>query len=354
MSACSAGRLAVRHGREAEIAIHCGPSNVMKAPRILFLAILVGAHALAQAIDVGPAPGRLIDVEGRKLHFKCSGSGSPSVILEAGASAFALDWSLVQPQIARTNRVCSYDRLGSGWSDLRLDVETPARVVTELHGALTAASEKPPFVMVGASAGGLFVRLYQLDYPSEVAGLVFVDPATEDHLFTMFGGQAVPIASLTADQLRASLPATGSVPIPRRSPEMGTPFDRLPADSYQLRIKLDQRLIDSYPASVSADIVRESSEGQRAALARLLDSRRPGSKPLGDLPVVVLTRGRDMTPGLTETHGALARLSRNSRQTVVPGAGHEIHLFEPEAVIQAIQDVSASVRQRGPLPSRTF
>jgi pimeloyl-ACP methyl ester carboxylesterase len=296
----------------------------------------------------------LINVAGRKLHFNCSGSGSPTVILEAGASAFALDWSLVQPEIARTNRVCSYDRLGSGWSDLRLDVETPARVVAELHGVLTAAGENPPFVMAGASAGGLFVRLYQLDYPGEVAGLVFVDPATEDHLFTMFEGQAVPIASLTADQLGFSLPATGSVPIPRRSPQMGTPFDRLPADLYQLRIKLDQRLIDSYPASVSAEIVRESSEGQRAALARLLDSRRPRSKPLGELPVVVLTRGLDMTPGLEETHAALARLSTNSRQTVVAGAGHEIHLFQPSAVIQAIRDVSTSIRQRSALPSRSL
>jgi pimeloyl-ACP methyl ester carboxylesterase len=135
---------------------------------------------------------------------------------------------------------------------------------------------------------------------------------------------------------------------------MGAPFDRLPGDLYQLRIKLDQRLIDSYPSSVSADIVRESSEGQRAMLARLLDSRRAGNRPLGGLPVVVLTRGRDMTPGLAETHAALARLSTNSRQTVVAGAGHEIHLFQPGAVIQAIRDVSASIRQRIPLLPRSL
>src|SRR5438067_7809623 len=64
-----------------------------------------------------PPPGRLVDVGGRKLHLLCSGAGSPTVILEAGASAFAIDWALVQPEIARTNRVCSYDRAGHGWSD---------------------------------------------------------------------------------------------------------------------------------------------------------------------------------------------------------------------------------------------
>src|SRR6185503_7396802 len=139
----------------------------------------------------GPPPGRLVDVGGRKLHVNCAGSGSPTVVLEAGASSFALDWSLVQPEIARTQRVCSYDRAGSGWSDPRPDVETPARIAADLHAALAAAGERPPYVLVGHSAGGLYVRLYQLEHPNEVVGLVLVDPATEDRLFTLFQGRAV-------------------------------------------------------------------------------------------------------------------------------------------------------------------
>ena len=327
--------------------------------------LLVSATLAAQQIDIGPPPGRLIDVGGRKLHLNCSGPSErtgptaspqtgrsertgPTVILEAGASSFAIDWSLVQPEVARSHRVCSYDRAGSGWSDPRTDVETSARIVADLHALLGAAGEKPPYVMVGASAGGLYVRLYQLDYPSEVVGLVFVDPATEDRLFTMYQQRAVLIGSLTAEQLATMQPTT-AIPIPSRAPQTGPPFDRLPMDLYQLRIKIDQRLIASMPATVSPEIVREASEGQRAGLARLLESRDRADNPMKSVPVIVLSRGQDAGQGLAQTHAGLARLSNNSRHEVVSTAGHEIHLFTPAVVIQAIEDVAMAATERQPL-----
>jgi pimeloyl-ACP methyl ester carboxylesterase len=313
----------------------------------LYVAFLSAANGFAQPGDIGEAPGLLVDVGGRTLHINCSGSGSPTVILEAVASSFALDWSLVQPEIARTHRVCSYDRAGSGWSDPRGEVDTPARVVRDLHTLLSASGEKSPFVLVGASMGGVYVRLYQLEYPNDVAGIVFVDASTEEGLFAMFQGRGVAIASLTAEQLRSTL-SVGPVAIPRRSPQTGTPFDRLPPELYQLRIKLDQRLIDSFPPTVSADIVRESSEGQRDALAKLLASRNGGNLPLRDRPVVVLTRG-DLKG---DAQALLSRLSTNSRQTVVADAGHEIHLFAPSVVVQAIHDVAMAAGQQRPLPQR--
>ncbi len=129
----------------------------------------------------------------------------------------------------------------------------------------------------------------------------------------MFQQKVVTIGSLTAEQLRSTLPSTGSVTNSSRSPQTGPPFNRLPPDLYQLRITLDQRLIASVPASVSVDVLRESAEGQRAALARLLESRAKQEHPIGDRPTVVLTRGQDMTPGIAENHAGLARLSTNSR-----------------------------------------
>lgn len=318
--------------------------RIVAAVALLVISLLPSSIAGRQN-DAGPAPGRLIDIGGRRLHLHCSGSGAPTVILEAGASSFAIDWALVQPDVAERQRVCSYDRTGSGWSDAAVLVETPARVVADLHALLTAAGERPPYVLVGASMGGLYVRLYQLDHPADVAGLVLVDPVTEDRLFTQVEGKTVTIASLTADQLRPTLPS-GPVNIPVRKPQTGSPFDRLPPDRYAQRIALDERLIASFPPSVSAAIVHESAEGRRAALARLLASRDQDSTPLRRSPLVVLTRGQNPTPGLAEDHATLARLSSQGQHRVVTEAGHEIHLYAPAVVVQAIRDVSSSLRAR--------
>lgn len=323
----------------------------MRAASLLLVALVAAPQLSAQQPDIGPPPGRLVDIGGRKLHLICSGSGLPTVVLEAGASSFAIDWTLVQSQIARTNRVCSYDRAGMGWSDPRGDVDTPARIVADLRALLVQSRERPPFVLVGASAGALYVRLYQLDYPDDVFGMVLVDPATEDRLFTMYQGQAVAIASLDAEQLRTTLP-TSAVPVPRREPQSGAPFDRLPADLYQLRLKLEQRLIASVPETVPASVVQESAEGERAALARLLESRLDPEAPIRRIPLVVLTRGQDMTLGIMENHEELARLSTNNRHSLIRESGHEIHLFAAPHVALAIGDVVTVTRRGVRLPRR--
>ena len=306
------------------------------------------ALVAAQAIDIGPAPGRLIDIGGRRLHINCAGSGSPTVVLEAGASSFAIDWSLVQPEVAKSTRVCSYDRAGSGWSDARPTVDTPPRVVEDLRAALQTAGEKPPYVMVGASRGGFFVRLFTATHPADVVGLVLVDPSSEDRLFTMFNGQAVTIASLTAEQYRSIQP-TAPVPIAPRPPQTGAPFDRLPAPLYETRVAIDRKLIASMPPTVPPEVVLEYGEGDRAMQAAFAETRAKQQHPLDDRPLVVLTRGLDSTQPVIDVHAALARLSNNSRHIVVKDSGHEVHLFQPAVVVQAIRDVMQSAREKKPL-----
>jgi pimeloyl-ACP methyl ester carboxylesterase len=314
------------------------------------VALCAGVALPAQVPDLGPPPGRLIDIGGRRLHLHCTGAGSPTVVLEHGASAFAIDWTLVQREVERTNRVCSYDRAGSGWSDRATRI-AGASAARDLDALLRAAGEAPPYVLAGASLGGLLARLYQADYPTHVAGMVLVDPATEDRLFTMLDGQPVLIASLSAEQLRRTIPRR-AVAVPRRRPQTGAPFDRLPRELYEQRIRLDERLIASVPDTVSHEIVLSSAEAERARLARLRELRARGERPLGALPLVVLTRDLQPNEGPWAVHAGLARLSTNSRHTVVAGAGHEIHLFAPEAVVQAISDVLASLRAGTPLPPR--
>ena len=316
--------------------------------RSVLLMVLFASEAFAQA-PLPTAPGRLIDVGGRKLHVLCSGEGAPTIVLEAGASAFAIDWTLVQREVSRGNRTCSYDRAGMGWSDPTTP-ENRASSAHDLHTLLERAGEKGPFVLVGASRGGLLVRNYLRTYADEVAGFVFVDPSTEDRLFTMLNGQGIAIAELSAEQLATTFP-TKTIPIPRRNPQRGAPFDKLPPELYQVRIQLDEKLIASAPDSVTPDVVALGQESERALLAGLLATRRE-STPLGSRPTVVLSRGDEKNEGREGSHVALARLSTNSRHSVIAGAGHEIHLFEPTAVITAIVDVVRAVREKSKLPAR--
>jgi pimeloyl-ACP methyl ester carboxylesterase len=316
----------------------------------LFLSLCMATLVPTQSVDLGSPPGRLVDIGGRKIHMVCTGSGTPTVILEAGASSFAIDWTLVQAEIARTNRVCSYDRAGSGFSD-PATAGPGGGVTADLHAALQAAGERPPYVMVGASLGGIYVRLYEAQYPDEVVGLVFVDPAHEDRLFLMFEGKPVTIASLTAEQRRSIIPP-GPMKVPRRRPQTGAPFDRLPRELYELRVKLDRQLIASIPASVPYEAVAASAEQERAGLAKLKEISAARPHALGDRPLVVLTRGVDSSQALKDVHAGLARLSTNSQYRVVAGSGHEIHLFQPRAVIQAIRDVLEAQRSKKPLPAR--
>jgi pimeloyl-ACP methyl ester carboxylesterase len=303
---------------------------------------------LAQQPEIPPPPGKLVAIGDRKLHLLCSGQGAPTILLEAGASSFAIDWTLVQRELQTSNRVCSYDRAGMGWSDPA--PATGATDTADLHQLLATAGERPPYVMVGASRGGMLVRAYLAEHPADILGLVFVDPATEDNLWSMVNGRALLMASLTPEQLRSTLPKQ-TVAIPRRKPQTGRPFDQLPAELYRQRIALDERLIASGPETLTPEAIEALQTREVAFLARLLATRAAGT-PFGDRPTVVLTRGDERSQGRESVHAALAKLSTNSRHSIIPGAGHEIHLFEPTAVTTAIQDVLQAIKNKAPLPAR--
>src|SRR6266487_4781642 len=142
----------------------------------------VGAiyQAIATARDrrAYPPPGQLIDVGGYKLHIFCMGQGSPTVILDHVGAGNSAQWALVQPEIAKTTRVCAYDRAGFGWSDPGPAPRDARQNVQELHMLLTNAQIAPPYVLVGHSFGGDVARLYADQYRDQVAGMVLVDPGT--------------------------------------------------------------------------------------------------------------------------------------------------------------------------------
>jgi hypothetical protein len=134
------------------------------------LGIVYQQAAEASDKQAYPPPGQMVDVDGYRLHIYCVGEGSPTVILEAGTGGSSLDWSLVQPAIAETTRVCAYDRQGYAWSDDGTHPRSSQQVVTDLHMLLTHARVEAPYVLVGHLIGAIHVQAYVDQYPDEVAG----------------------------------------------------------------------------------------------------------------------------------------------------------------------------------------
>jgi pimeloyl-ACP methyl ester carboxylesterase len=138
-----------------------------------------------------PVPGNVYPVEGRTVHIDCSGAGSPVVILEAAASAPWSEWRMVQPGLSQLTQVCSYDRAGHGWSEPSKGPRDAETIVRELHSLLAKAGVKAPFVLVGHSAGGLYVREYAREFPGEVAGAALIESSSPRQIDELPGFRAM-------------------------------------------------------------------------------------------------------------------------------------------------------------------
>jgi pimeloyl-ACP methyl ester carboxylesterase len=125
------------------------------------------------------AQGQRVDIGPRSLYLDCRGSGSPTVVLEAGSGSDSGTWSAVHDELATTTRTCAYDRTGRGRSDSR-PRHTLAEAAADLRAVLAAAREPGPFVLVGHSLGGAFGRVFAATYRDEAAGLVLVDAFNPD------------------------------------------------------------------------------------------------------------------------------------------------------------------------------
>jgi len=155
---------------------------------VIALAAFAGAYETVQESlerRAHPMHGQLIDVGGgRRMYLSCAGSGNPTVVLVPGAGEPSSIWAWIGPDVARDTRVCVYDRAGRGWSDPGPSQQDGIAVVTDLNALLTAAHESSPYVLVGHSFGGLYVRAFAARYPNQIAGVVLLD-ATDPHQFTL-------------------------------------------------------------------------------------------------------------------------------------------------------------------------
>jgi hypothetical protein len=133
-----------------------------------------GYETVRRAADTvaSPGQGQLIDVGGHRLYLNCTGSGSPTVVLEPGAGLMSADLELIAPAVARDTKVCVYDRAGRGWSEPANTPQDGAQTATDLHTLLQRGNVPGPYVLAGHSFGGLYALTFAARYPEDVAGMV--------------------------------------------------------------------------------------------------------------------------------------------------------------------------------------
>lgn len=279
-----------------------------------------------------PPPGKLVDVGGYRLHISCTGTGSPTVIIDAGWGDWSTMWAWVQPEVAKTTQVCTYDRAGYGWSEPGPLPRNAAQFAEELHTLLQQAAIPGPYVLVGHSLGGLPVRVFTHEHPTEVAGVVLV----ESMIPQQFTHSSVTTTSQTASRSPVStiFPALAQLGVVRLFAGPLGLIPRLPpeaAKAYQSRMAL--------PSYVQAYL----DEGQG-----MPESGTQAGKVIsfGDIPLIVLTsRLNTSIAGWQAWQVDLLKLSSRSQQLFAEKSGHGIEIEQPEAAVSAILQMVLQVRQ---------
>jgi pimeloyl-ACP methyl ester carboxylesterase len=255
-------------------------------------------------------PGQLVDVGGYRLHLHCIGTakpGSPTVILEAGAGMASPSWAWVQSAVGATTRVCAYDRAGYGWSDLGPTPRDAQQVTHELHTLLKRAAIASPYVLVGHSVGGMYVRVYTAQYPDEVAGLVLVDSSHPDQLTRSPATKAEQESFQRMLQFAPLLARLGIV----RLTGMGqTTALGLPA----------QQLAEMTAFLATPEYLDTILAEMEAWTATTDQTRRAGN--LGARPLFVVTASVDMAGDSLPLQTEMAALSSKSGQHIVDQATH--------------------------------
>jgi pimeloyl-ACP methyl ester carboxylesterase len=308
---------------------------------LLLAAVGGGYQTVREAVDVNTysMPGQLIDVGGHRLHLHCTGSGSPTVVLQPGGGDFSPSMAWIAPTVANATRVCVYDRAGRGWSEPADSPQDATQIATDLHTLLQRGDVPGPFVLAGHSFGGLYVLTYADRYPDEVAGMVLVDstnPAVE------------------ADPEKATAYDGGSYDAVGRVAALGASFARVGLT----------RLVGAFgygdlPPRAHDEVVAGTATAQYASgwIDEFVQANASGAEAamlsdFGGKPLVVLTAGAETNAAHDAAQNKLAALSTDSSHRVIDGATHAGLIFDEHFAAnttQAILDVVASVRSAAPL-----
>ncbi|MEV7005386.1 alpha/beta hydrolase [Streptosporangium sp. NPDC051022] len=311
--------------------------------RALLRIVAVGAALLVLAAGAGfayetsagrgdaarhPAPGRLIDVGGHRLHLYCTGGGAPTVVLEAGLAESSASWEVIQRRLSARNRVCSYDRAGYAWSEEGPSPRTAERTAGELHALLAASGEAGPYVLVAHSYGGNTARLFADRWRSLTAGLVLIDVTDETAVTALRISRPLLGLQFTVNRFVARLGLlrlwTGAFLPPEATAEA-------------------RAAATVVYGSASMAAARAEAWASVDSAAQVGATVRPGA--WGDLPVTVICAAGQPEAD-TEHARRVAALSSRGRLVVAATTEHYVQNAQPDLVLDEIGRVAAA-RGRG-------
>lgn len=246
-----------------------------------------------------------VDAGGPKLRMLAAGQGKQTVVFEAGAGGSLEVWVRIQQQVSRFARTVSYDRAGNGLSEKGAVPRDGARVAAELHKALHNANLAPPYILVGHSLGGPYIRMFAVKYPKDVAGMVLVDPTQEELI--AWAREHAP-----DDDKK-----------PEHTPRLDDEVDCAPKTFAELK---DAHVPNGIPVTLICGM------GPREIPSFInAEMRRDHEKDQATL-----------YPAKLQFHRAWVEKIPGAKLVVSYKSGHGIPFEEPELVVKAIQDVVQS------------
>jgi pimeloyl-ACP methyl ester carboxylesterase len=324
-------------------------------PLVLFFAAVITVSTSYNAIARHwfhahhPAPGQTYLVHGRKMYMECTGSGSPTIVLDAGLGNDSVIWANVQPTLAKTTRVCAYDRAGFGLSEASPAPRDADHIAAELHGLLIQANVARPIVLMGHSISGIYMRDYAARYQEDLAGLVFVDGSTpmqqDNPAFKSAGGSGLPPWYILALGRTAFI-----VGAPRL---MGRCSSHTPGHDDQAAQMQAEGFCELHVTSSIGEVRSMEQSG--------LETVHSG--PYGDLPILVFSHDPDKSMSTenaaqrkvelvwSQMQEDLKRLSTRGRRIIAHGSGHYIQTERADLIDKEVPLFIEQIRGAAPQPT---
>jgi len=294
-----------------------------------------------------PPPGTLLNLPERTVHVQQLGHGSPAIVLESGIAASSLNWSVLQPQLARLTTTYSYDRAGLGWSTPAGRGCSVSRMADELHQWIDAARVPRPYLLAGHSYAAYILRIYAQRFPDEVAGVILIDPLTPEEWIkpnraqrwqvrraVWFSRAGAVIGALGVIRFCLWLLQRGNNAVPRRV--LGS-FGANAKDTVE---RILGELSKLPPETVRLIRERWCRPKFFLVMARYIQTLPACAAEVSafdipaHIPVTVISGAHQPRVRMAE-HKAIAARSEHGRHLVAANSAHWIHLDQPELIVEA-------------------